>query len=218
LQTVLDYTKLSAIELKFLVKGAATFLKEELKGLIPGEKNFFKNFQIFNFETFPSKPKKELYDYGNKEIEKLSQHYLQNDDEYCLDKEIIIFQWKKLKIKLVDESNKTPQENLHLKEKKFLHYILSNPYFQVGFNGILQIIEIYSVLPCSNAQVERGFSAMNRIKTKIRNKLLPETLNELMILDLNGVNSSEWALKRIPEWFSYWEKNFNPRNLPTNYS
>ena len=29
--------------------------------------------------------------------------------------------------------------------------------------------------------------------------------------------SGEWASKRILEWISYWKKNFNPRNIPTNY-
>jgi len=55
----------------------------------------------------------------------------------------------------------------------------------------------------SNAEVERGFSCMNRIKTKIRNKLLPETLNELMMIDLNGGESGEWSISRVEEWFQY---------------
>jgi len=54
---------------------------------------------------------------------------------------------------------------------------------------------------------------MNRIKTSIKNQFLPEMLDELMIVVFSG----EWALKRMPEWFSYWKKHFNPRNFPTNY-
>ena len=53
---------------------------------------------------------------------------------------------------------------------------------------------------------------MNRIKTNIRNRLLFETLRELMMIDLNGDEPGKWSLESIPEWFKYWEKNFNPRS------
>ena len=62
----------------------------------------------------------------------------------------------------------------------------SNMKAQSHFEGILKLIEIYAVLPCSNAGVERGFSCMNWIKTKITNRLLPETLSELMMINENG--------------------------------
>ena len=54
---------------------------------------------------------------------------------------------------------------------------------------------------------------MNRIKTKIRNQLLPETLSELMTIDLNGDDSGEWSLSRVYEWFTFWQRNHNPRNI-----
>ena len=44
------------------------------------------------------------------------------------------------------------------------------------------------MLPCSNAEVER---VDEQNKNKIRNKLLSETLNELMMIDLNGGESGE---------------------------
>jgi len=47
-ETTLDYTKLTAIELKFLVTNASKFLKKELLNLIPGEKTSSK---ILKFST-----------------------------------------------------------------------------------------------------------------------------------------------------------------------
>jgi hypothetical protein len=205
----LHYSKLTAIELKFLVQKASTFFKDELSNLIPGEGNFFKNFQIFDFEDITRLKAQELSDYGNSEISALGKFYLDND----FDQDIILFEWKQLKQKLVTELKKDPIQNDKLKTKQYVSYFLSDPYFKTGYEGIIQIIEIYAVIPCSNAEVERGFSTMNRIKTKIRNRLLPENLKELMVIDLVGEDSVEWIKERIDEWFNYWNSNHNPRYI-----
>ena len=42
-------------------------------------------------------------------------------------------------------------------------------------------------------------------------------MDELMIMDLDYTQASEFALKTIPERFSSWKK-FNPRNLSTSFS
>ena len=42
----LSFKKLNVIELKGFVKDAGIFLKKEPEDLIPGDGNFFKNFQI----------------------------------------------------------------------------------------------------------------------------------------------------------------------------
>ena len=76
--------------------------------------------------------------------------------------------------------------NSKVKIEELLNFILTNHYFESGFEGILEIIEIYCSLPCTNAEVERGFSAMNRIKTTERNHLLPQTLGSLIMISLNG--------------------------------
>jgi len=52
--------------------------------------------------------------------------------------------------------------------EKYTDYILCDPYFAVGLEGLIEIIKIYSALSCSNAEVESGFSYMNRIKLKLK--------------------------------------------------
>ena len=74
-ETTLNYTKLSAIELKILVKSVAKHLKQEVSSIIPGNTNFFKNFSIFNFEEIINLKGNDLSNYGNKEINTLADYY-----------------------------------------------------------------------------------------------------------------------------------------------
>jgi len=149
-----------------------------------------------------------LDQYGNKEIDALAQIYLKEDEKYKKEVEYVIFQWKKMKNKLFSELKKPENEmNEYLRHKQFIIYILTDNYFTNGYDGLLQLVEVYACLPCTNAEVERGFSAMNRIKTDIRNRLLPEKLNDLMMISLNGGEPGQWSSERIDEWFNFWKSN-----------
>ncbi|ELT88776.1 hypothetical protein CAPTEDRAFT_216552 [Capitella teleta] len=52
--------------------------------------------------------------------------------------------------------------------------------------NLRRIAHVAMVLPVSTADCERGFSAMKRIKTKQRNRLIDTTLNNLMMITLEG--------------------------------
>jgi hypothetical protein len=67
-----------------------------------------------------------------------------------------------------------------------IEYVLSNQQFQIGFEELSELLRIYFSLPISNAEVERGFSAVNRIKTdlRIRNRLSTGKLEDLMMIHL----------------------------------
>ena len=49
------------------------------------------------------------------------------------------------------------------------------------FPLVYRLIELALILPVATAQVERVFSAMNIIKTDLRNKMCDDWLNDLMI-------------------------------------
>ncbi|KAK2393786.1 zinc finger MYM-type protein [Trifolium repens] len=49
------------------------------------------------------------------------------------------------------------------------------------FPLVYKLIELALILPVSTASVERAFSAMKIIKTKLRNKINNEWFNDLMI-------------------------------------
>jgi len=59
----------------------------------------------------------------------------------------------------------------------------------------------FTVLPISNAEVERGFSSMYRIKTYSRNRLLTGILENLMMISLNGDDLPQWdPTESINSW------------------
>jgi len=196
----IKFTKLKAISLKFIVLEAAKFLSTELNGMIPDKGNFYKNFEIFNFVNLLKIARDKLGEYGNSEVWSLAQKYLVNKSEFLLEKDLIILEWYNMKIHLVES----------LTAENHLTYILTEPLFQNGYEGIMELIKIYLVLPCSNAEVERGFSAMKRIKTELRNKLGIGTMLDLMMISLNGVEAIKWDPSLS---FQKWICSNNIRNL-----
>jgi hypothetical protein len=61
-----------------------------------------------------------------------------------------------------------------------------------GLYGVLvPLLEAYLVLPASSAECERGISVLKLIKTARRNYLSQATLEQLMMIKLNGLPSEE---------------------------
>ena len=94
-----------------------------------------------------------------------------------------------------------------ISKKNILSYILTNEYFYTNFESIRELVETYSALPCSNAEVQRGFSAMKRIKTLNRNRLLIRTLNSVMMISFP--TSKGWCKQNIHVYINYWHQTFN---------
>ena len=56
---------------------------------------------------------------------------------------------------------------------------------QTGHN-LQALMRILSVLPISSAECERGFSQMNLYHTSVRNKLVGNTVSDLLMVGING--------------------------------
>ena len=71
----------------------------------------------------------------------------------------------------------------------------------------IQNIFYVAILPFSTAECERGFSVMNRLKSKDRNRLR-EILESLMILNTKKDHEFDWIVleKKLQRIFKY-EKN-----------
>ena len=124
----------------------------------------FHNFGAFNFEEIFKLQGSSFDSFGNDEIWELSNYFLSKNPNFELEKSMVLLEWHNLKVRLLHDK----------KQKSFegdcINYILNEPYFQNGYEGVTELLKIYTSLPSSNAEVER-VSAMNRIKTKLRNKL-----------------------------------------------
>ena len=51
---------------------------------------------------------------------------------------------------------------------------------------MIELYDIYSSLPVTSVSCERGFSMMNYIKTWVKNRMKVSTLNDHMMILLNG--------------------------------
>lgn len=70
------------------------------------------------------------------------------------------------------------------------------------FPVLLKLLKIASVLPVSTASCERGFSQMNLIKNKFRSCLETESLDDLMMVNLNGPPLPQFKpTKAIDKWY-----------------
>ena len=72
--------------------------------------------------------------------------------------------------------------------------------------GDTQAEELVDVMPVQTACVERGFSTLNRIKTKHRSSMEEGSLTALMLISSNGQCLEEWkredAEESVRRWFS----------------
>ena len=68
-------------------------------------------------------------------------------------------------------------------------------------SNILLLVELMFSLSVSTAAVERGFSAMNLQKNARRSNMQQDTLNDLMIINVGGVNLQDFdPSEAIQNW------------------
>ncbi len=77
-----------------------------------------------------------------------------------------------------------------------------------SFNYPTTIIKIALIVPLSNAQVEKIFSQQNLIKNKLRNKMNINTLNNHLMILLNGPKIEDFDFEKA---YEYWRNNKSRR-------
>jgi hAT family C-terminal dimerisation region len=87
--------------------------------------------------------------------------------------------------------------------QQMLHVFLTSPNARI-YRNVATVAEIALIMPISTAVVERGFSAMNLIKTELRSLLSERMLNALMLILLEGPPLSKFDFKRAV--FAWYEK------------
>lgn len=139
-------------------------------------------FNVFNFNFWPLKDTAALATYGNNEIVKLCNHFSQNlsDEEISSAKN----EWSKLKV-TVSRMRESSSNLLTV-----YSYLLKSK--QAEFTNILLLEEIMLCVSPSTSACERGFSAMNRIKNPLRCSISTETMNNLMRISIDGVESGKF--------------------------
>ena len=103
--------------------------------------------------------------------------------------------------KLVMEEKKTTKPTL---QEVKVHMEASGAYSGI-FPEIFKLLNILLVLPVGTATVERSFSRMKQIKTRLRNRLNDANLSHLMRIVIEGPELSSINFDEVLEVFK--EKN-----------
>ena len=60
-----------------------------------------------------------------------------------------------------------------------------DPAVRSMFNEAEQLVRLLLTVPCSNAETERSFSALRRLKTYLKNTMNQDRLNHLTVLHVH---------------------------------
>ena len=131
-----------------------------------------KSFQLFDPKQIPSSLE-EIETCGDNFISELCDHY--NIDN-CTGKQ----EWQSLRSLMRDKEfkDKTPTQ--------ILKSLSSNDSLRTIYPVLSRFSQIALTLPVSNADAERGFSCMNRVKTELRNRLTVSSLDSLLRISMEG--------------------------------
>ena len=88
-----------------------------------------------------------------------------------IEKLSLIDQWNKFKTFVASNLQKDKEEGI-------FKFALSTPLFSI----LSQLLNVYLTIPLSTSSCERVFSKMNIIKTDLRNRMEPNTLQQLMMI------------------------------------
>jgi hypothetical protein len=102
---------------------------------------------------------------------RLAEIYAENGDLAVLPTQLRQF---------VSRARRTP-DFLGCTELEKVVEIMVNTKMHTSYKLVYRLIELILILPVATASVERIFSALNIIKTYLRNKMGDEWLNDLMI-------------------------------------
>jgi len=145
----------------------------------------YYSFRIFDPKFLPVK-ESELVNYGNEDIEKLATYYgidKMDGDGNVMEKVIngndVKQKWKVAKYYMKQIRN---QDVVGGWENIFHMY----PDFSKDFPNVVNLVKISLIIPLSNAQVERILSQHKLTKTQLRNRMSVESLNQYLIILLNG--------------------------------
>lgn len=129
-----------------------------------------KDCDIFDPSNFPATASDmaAVTTYGNEELDRILKHFellIPNAGE-------VTDQWLRLKVYVC---KRVPLRDRHY--YSLWPNILAN---HLRFSAIMKVISLVSLFPMNTACCERGFSVMNRLKTKARSRMNTDMLNSLM--------------------------------------
>ena len=92
--------------------------------------------------------------------------------------------------------------------RQLMSHVLKTEKLCRMFPNLAKLAAIGLVLPLSTVDCERGFSTLSRVKTDLRNRLINETLNHLLVISIEGPNPADYPYEQA---CSLWASRRNRR-------
>lgn len=167
---------------------------------------------VYNPASLPSE--ENLTEYGKEEIKALAQFYgseakiSYEGQDYTspplLDKDNLIGEWQVFKRALKQETKLFMEKNKLTKMPTMsevkVHMESTGAYTGI-FPETFKLLNIILVLPVGTASVERSFSYMKLIKTRIRNSITDQNLGRLMRIAIEGPELSNVNFNEVLDIF-----------------
>ena len=182
LQDYLSQHNIPILNIPSFISDFANAIITSLKNRFP-DRELYWAMGIYDPQQLPTN-NKDLINYGEKEINILCDFYGTKKEQDnttfdpLLDKKALKSEWGLVKLFLKN------YQNLHFTEA--WQKIFSQTSFISDYPATTTLVKIILITPISNANVERVFSQQNLIKTRIRNQMNSETLNDHLMIKLNG--------------------------------
>ena len=173
-----------------VVKPFIAHLRENISSRFSSSSDIVSALSIFDPRKAPKKDAPDLLQYGEQAITTLLAHYGVEKPAVTLlgeptNKEAvitsdIITEWKTYRQLLVNK----PEDSM----KTQLKELVCNEMMKTLFPNLRKIATISLSIPVSTASVERSFSQMKLIKTRLRSSLSDKSLSYLMKIGIESPN------------------------------
>lgn len=198
--------------LKNLVVNYTTVLERNLDRRFQDAAPVLEAFSIFDPTCLPKPEDPAFKKYGVDEVKVLCKQFQFNKDH-------TLAQWYNFKYLM--SSWKVPsavlrgKDDLSPTEFTLRKVVKEQVAHRINFPQIVDAAQICLTQPMSNAVVERGASAVKRVKTRLRSRLKNDMMASLLHISLNGPDhDTEECKEMLVEATRVWRKT-HFRNLPS---
>ena len=152
-------------------------------------------FSLFDASTIPEEL--ELHgSHGQSELQVLIDHYGPHN--------VVHPEAAKSKLKVFNSIVAANRELKQLTSRELMTRMLNATELKTMFPNLYKLAAIGLLLPMSTVDCERGFSALSRIKTDIRNRLSSKILNNLMVITVEGPSPEEFPHEEACDKWAAW--------------
>ncbi|XP_036602308.1 sperm flagellar protein 2 [Trichosurus vulpecula] len=157
---------------------------------------------IGSFKLWPGKIDQE---FGEKEIAILTKHYEPVLEGANVKIDEVETEWSMMKLEIYNRF-----QNI-----RKLTWDFVNSIYSIKYPNILTLVDLVLTLPASSAEAERGFSQMKLTKSQMHFKIKPESMTDLLIIQLNSPDINKFDPKKaIHLWNTSWQRSTPP---PTDH-